>query len=301
MLDVGDGVFEVKATGGDIFLGGIDFDNAIIGYVLDEFRKKHGIDLSSDPVAMQRIKDLAERTKIDLSSRTEAPFSIPFITMTPQGQPLNMDVKFDRKLLEALTQHLVERTFEIMTAVMTDAGVTPRDIDEVMLVGGQTRMPVVQERLTKHFGKPPSKAVHPDEAVAIGAALYGWSLQERSDLKLQLLDVIPMAIGIEQAGGTMHVVFPRNAAIPNAKTVAATNSMDGQTELVVRIFQGDHPQTRDNELLGEFTFSGVRPSRAGEVRLEILFEVNVEGILTMSARDLDTGRQMKTTVRVTSS
>lgn len=300
IIDIRERVFEVKATGGDIFLGGIDFDNAMIAYVLDDFRKKHGIDLSSDPVAMQRIKDLAERTKIDLSARTEAPFSIPFITMTPQGQPLNMDVKFDRKLLEALTQHLVDRSLKIMGAVMVDAGVTAQDIDEVMLVGGQTRMPIIQDRLTRFFGKPPSKGVHPDEAVAIGAALYGWSLQESSDLKIQLLDVIPMAIGIEQAGGMMHVVFPRNAAIPNAKTVAATSSVDGQKELVVRIFQGDHPETARNELLGEFTFSGVRPCRAGEVRLEILFEVNIEGILTMSARDLDTGRKMKTTVRVVS-
>jgi molecular chaperone DnaK len=298
IIEIRDRVFEVKATGGDIFLGGIDFDNAMIRHVIEDFRAKHGIDLSSDPVAMQRIKDLAERTKIDLSSRTEAPFSIPFITMTPQGQPLNMDVKFDRKLLETLTHELVDRTLKIMGAVMVDAGVTTKDIDEVMLVGGQTRMPVIQDRLTKFFGKPPSKGVHPDEAVAIGAALYAWSLQENSDLKVQLLDVIPMAIGIEQAGGTMHVVFPRNAAIPNAKTVAATNSLDRQTQLVVRIFQGDHPETAQNEPLGEFTFSGVRPCRAGEVRLEILFEVNIEGILTMSAKDLDTGRQMKTTVRV---
>ncbi|MGC3998470.1 MAG: Hsp70 family protein [Anaeromyxobacter sp.] len=298
IIEIRDRVFEVKATGGDIFLGGIDFDNAMIAHVLDEFRKKHGIDLSSDPVAMQRIKDLAERTKIDLSARTEAPFSIPFITMTPQGQPLNLDVRFDRKLLEALTQHLVDRSLKIMGGVMVDAGLTAKDIDEVMLVGGQTRMPIIQERLTRYFGRPPSKGVHPDEAVAIGAALYGWSLQENSDLKVQLLDVIPMAIGIEQAGGKMHVVFPRNAAIPNARTVAATSSLDNQTDLVVRIHQGDSAECVHNELLGEFTFSGARAARAGEVRLEILFEVNIEGILTMSARDLDTGRQMKTTVRV---
>ncbi len=300
IIDIRDRVFEVKATGGDIFLGGLDFDNAIIAHVLAEFREKHGIDLSTDPVAMQRIKDLAERTKIDLSSRTEAPFSIPFITMTPQGQPLNLELKFDRKLLETLTRHLVDRALKIVGAVMADAGVTVREIDEVMLVGGQTRMPRIQELLTKFFGKPPSKGVHPDEAVAIGAALYGWSLQDDSDLKLQLLDVIPMAIGIEQAGGVMHVVFPRNAPIPNAKAISATNSLDGQSELMMRIYQGDHAQSTRNELLGEFTFSGVRPSPVGQVQLEILFEVNVEGILTMSARDLQTGRQMRTTVRVTS-
>jgi molecular chaperone DnaK len=248
---------------------------------------------------MQRIKDLAERTKIDLSSRTEAPFSIPFITMTPQGQPLNLEMAFDRKLLESLTQQLVDRALKIVGAVMVDAGVTVQEIDEVMLVGGQTRMPVIQDRLTRFFGKAPSKGVHPDEAVAIGAALYGWSLQDDSDLKLQLLDVIPMAIGIEQAGGMMHVVFPRNAAIPNARAISATNSIDRQSELVMRIFQGDQPLTAKDELLGEFTFSGVRPGPPGEVRLEILFEVSVEGILTMSARDLDTGKQMRTTVRVT--
>jgi molecular chaperone DnaK len=298
IIEIRDRVFEVKATGGDIFLGGIDFDDALVRHVLQDFAGKHGIDLSSDPVAMQRIKDLAERTKIDLSSRTEIPFSIPFITMTPQGQPLNLDLKIDRTLLEALTRDLVDRTLGIVDAVMNDAGVLPEQIDEVMLVGGQTRMPAVQERLTKLFGKAPSKAVHPDEAVAIGAALYGWSLQERSDLKLQLLDVIPMAIGLEQAGGAMHVVFPRNASVPNARSVSATSSIDGQSALVVRIYQGDAPSTAANELLGEFTFSGVRPARAGEARLEITFEVSVEGILSMSARDLDTGRQMNTTVRV---
>ncbi len=298
IIDIRDRVFEVKATGGDIFLGGIDFDDAIIRHVLEDFRARNGIDLSTDSVAMQRIKDLAERTKIDLSSRTEAPFSIPFITMTPQGQPLNLEAKFERTLLEQLTQPLVDRTLEITADVMAHARVRAAEIAEVILVGGQTRMPIIQERLTRLFGKPPSKGVHPDEAVAVGAALYAWSLEENSDLKVQLLDVIPMAIGIEQAGGAMHVVFPRNASIPNAKAVSATNSADGQTELVVRIFQGDHPRSASNELLGEFTFAGVRPCRAGEVRLEILFEVNVEGILTMSARDLDSGRQMRTTVRV---
>ena len=301
IIDIRDRVFEVKATGGDIFLGGIDFDNAVITHVLEEFRRRHGVDLSSDPVAMQRIKDLAERTKIDLSSRAEVPFSIPFITMTPHGQPLSVDMRFDRALLERLTLPLVDRTLDIVARVMADAGVGVREIHEVMLVGGQTRMPSIQERLTRFFGKAPSKGVHPDEAVAIGAALYGWSLRADSDLKLQLLDVIPMAIGIEQAGGGMHVVFPRNAPIPNAKAVAATNSYDGQTELVLRLFQGDHAEAVRNELLGEFTFSGVRPCRAGEVRLELVFEANVEGILSINARDLDTGREMRTTVRVTQS
>jgi len=301
IIDIRDRVFEVKATGGDIFLGGFDFDEAIIRHVLEDFGARHGIDLRGDPVAMQRVRDLAERIKIDLSSRTEAPFSVPFITMTPQGQPLNLELKLTRALLEQLTSHLVDRTLAIVQKVLQDAAASPQQIDEVMLVGGQTRMPLVQERLTALFGKPPSKGVHPDEAVAVGAALYAWSLQENSDLKLTLLDVIPMAIGLEAAGGAMHVVLPRNSPIPNARAFPATNSLDNQSELAVRIFQGDAGHAPENELLGEFVFGGVRAARAGGVRLEVLFEVNVEGILTVSASDLDTGKRMTTTLRVSRS
>ncbi len=299
IIEIRDRVFEVKATGGDIFLGGIDFDNAMIHYVLREFQAKTGIDLSIDPVAMQRIKDLAERTKIDLSAREEAPFNIPFITMTPQGQPLNVEMKFTRKLLVQLTNELVDRTLKIVARVLVDAGLSTKDIDEVMLVGGQTRMPVVQERLTKFFGKPPSKGVHPDEAVAIGAALYAFSLQDDTNLKLQLLDVIPMAIGIEKADGVLHSVFTRNAPIPNAKELIGTTSADNQKELIVRIWQGDHETARKNEQLGEFTFSGIRAGPAGSVKVAMTFDVNIEGILTIHANDPDTGKALRTTVRVT--
>ncbi|QRN93304.1 Hsp70 family protein [Archangium violaceum] len=298
IIAIRDRVFEVKATGGDIFLGGIDFDNAIIHHVLKDFASKTGIDLATDPVAMQRIKDLAERTKIDLSARDDVQFNIPFITMTSQGQPLNIEMKFTRKMLEQLTNHLVDRTLQMVARVLVDSGLSTKDIDEVLLVGGQTRMPVVQDRLTKFFGKTPSKGVHPDEAVAVGAALYAKSLEDNSSLRLQLLDVIPMAIGLERAGGGFHTVFPRNAPIPNAKQLVATTSIDNQTELAMRIFQGDHEQVVKNDLLGEFTFSGIRPARAGTVQVEITFDVNVEGILTMRARDPATGREMKTTVRV---
>ena len=298
IIEIRDRVFEVKATGGDVFLGGIDFDNAIIHHVLTDFASKTGIDLATDPVAMQRIKDLAERTKIDLSARDDVQFNIPFITMTAQGQPLNIEMKFTRKMLEKLTNHLVDRTLQMVARVLVDSGLSTKDIDEVLLVGGQTRMPVVQDRLTKFFGKTPSKGVHPDEAVAVGAALYAKSLEDNSSLRLQLLDVIPMAIGLERAGGAFHTVFPRNAPIPNAKQVVATTSMDNQTELAMRIFQGDHEMVAKNDMLGEFTFSGIRPARAGTVQVEITFDVNVEGILTMRARDPATGREMKTTVRV---
>ncbi|WNG58428.1 Hsp70 family protein [Archangium gephyra] len=298
IIEIRDRIFEVKATGGDVFLGGIDFDNAIIHHVLTDFVSKTGIDLAADPVAMQRIKDLAERTKIDLSARDDVQFNIPFITMTAQGQPLNIEMKFTRKMLEKLTNHLVDRTLQMVARVLVDSGLSTKDIDEVLLVGGQTRMPVVQDRLTKFFGKNPSKGVHPDEAVAVGAALYAKSLEDNSSMKLQLLDVIPMAIGLERAGGAFHTVFPRNAPIPNAKQVVATTSMDNQTELAMRIFQGDHEMVVKNDMLGEFTFSGIRPARAGTVQVEITFDVNVEGILTMRARDPATGREMKTTVRV---
>ncbi len=299
IIEIRNQVFEVKSTGGDIFLGGIDFDNAMINYVLTEFKNKTEIDLSTDPVAMQRIKDLAERTKIDLSSREEAPFNIPFITMTPQGQPLNIEMKFTRKLLERLTGELVDRTLKIVAKVLVESGLSTREIDEVMLVGGQTRMPVVQERLTKFFSKPPSKGVHPDEAVAIGAALYAFSLSDDTNLKLQLLDVIPMGIGIEKADGQVHTVFPRNSPIPNAKQITGTTSANNQSELRITIWQGDHATAKENEQLGEFTFAGIRQAAAGDVKVEITFDVNVEGILNMTARDPDTGKDMRTTVRVT--
>jgi molecular chaperone DnaK len=299
IIEIRDRVFEVKATGGDIFLGGLDFDQAMIQHVLQNFENQHGIDLSADPVAMQRIKDLAERVKIDLSSREQAPFNVPFVTMTAQGQPLNIDFVFTRKLLEELTEPLVDRTMAILERVMQDAELDPNRVDELLLVGGQTRMPIIQKRLTKVFNKAPSKGVHPDEAVAIGAALYANSLEDNSNLRLQLLDVIPMAIGLEKAGGEFHTVFPRNAPIPNAKAIEATTSYDNQTDVAMRIYQGDAEHVTHNELLGDFLFSGLRPGPAGKARLEITFDVNVEGILTMSAKDLETGKQMKTTVRVT--
>jgi len=299
IIEIRDRVFEVKSTGGDIFLGGIDFDNAMINYVIDEFKKKHSIDLRSDPVAMQRIRDLAERTKIDLSFRESAPFSVPFVTMTPQGQPLNIDFTFTRKMLEQMADPLIDKSFEILKRVMNDAQLDYAKVDELLLVGGQTRMPYIQRKLTELFGKSPSKGVHPDEAVAIGAALYAHSLEDNSNLRLQLLDVIPMAIGLEKAGGSFHEVFPRNAAIPNAKAVSATTSYDDQAEVAMRIYQGDAPEVAHNELLGDFLFSGIKPGPKGSARLEITFDVNIEGILTMSARDLETGKQMKTTVRVT--
>ena len=227
-------------------------------------------------------------------------FHVPFVTMTPRGQPLNVDMTFTRQTLEKLVGTHIDRSLQLVARVLVDAGLSSRDIDQVLLVGGQTRMPLIQERLTRFFAKPPSKGVHPDEAVAIGAALYARSLEDDTDLRLQLLDVIPMNIGVEAAGGAMHVVFARNAPIPNAKRFLATTSFDGQTELAVRIYQGDEAAVDGNDLLGEFSFAGIRPGRAGEAQVEITFDVNIEGILTARARDPLSGREMQSTVRVTS-
>lgn len=299
VIEVRDRVFEVKATGGDIFLGGVDLDNRIIDWVIESFQAAHpSVDLRQDPIAMQRIKDLAERSKIDLTDRTECAFNIPFITMTPEGQPLDIDLKLTRDILETRTADLVERTIRTCERVCKDAQMAPNEIDHVLLVGGMTRMPAVQRAVTTFFGKAPSRQVNPDEAVAIGAAMFAYSLEDNSDLKVQVLDVIPMAIGIENASGQIHEIFPRQEAVPNLKTLSFTTSVDNQQDLRMRIYQGDDQQANANELLGDFTFSGIRLAQAGTVRVEVSFTLTQDGILAMSARDPDTGAEMKTTVKL---
>jgi len=299
VIEIRDRIFEVKATGGDIFLGGVDFDNRIIEWVLEEFESENpGIDLKKDPIAMQRIKDLAERSKIDLTDRRECAFNIPFITMTPDGQPLDVDLKLTREILEGRTSDLVEKTIEVCRRVSKDAGISPTDIEHILLVGGMTRMPMVQRAVTDLFGRAPSKQVNPDEAVAIGAAMFAYSLEDNSDLKVQLLDVNPIAIGIENARGEFHEIFPRNASVPNLRQVTFTTSADGQQDLQMRIYQGDHEVASNNELLGEFTFSGIRVAPAGEVRVQVDFSLSQDGILNMSARDKDTQVEMKTSVKL---
>ncbi len=299
VIEVREGkIFEVRATGGDIFLGGLDFDNAIIRAVLCDFVDKYAIDLAEDPVAMQRIRDMAERVKIDLSSREEADFSIPFVTLDSSGMPLNIDLKMTRPWLDSLVEPLIDRSLEICARVLADSGLRANQVDEILLIGGQTRMPRIQERLVKFFGKQPSKGINPDEAVAIGAALYGQTLDKNSPINLQLLDVIPMAIGLERADGRMHVVFPRNSPIPNARSLITTTSRDGQETLCMRIYQGEKSAARENELLGEFLFSGIAPAEAGKAQVELTFHVNIEGILSMSALDLSTGKRMETRVKI---
>ncbi len=299
VIEIRDRVFEVKATGGDIFLGGVDFDNRIIDWVLKEFSATNpGVDLRKDPIAMQRIKDLAERSKIDLTDRKECAFNIPFITMTPEGQPLDVDLKLTREVLEGVTRDLVDRCMETCKRVCEDAAIMPHSVDHVLLVGGMTRMPLVQDLVSTFFGQSPSKQVNADEAVAIGAAMFAYSLEDNSDLKVQVLDVIPMAIGIENAQGDLHEIFERNESVPNLKQLSFTTSVDNQQDLQMRIYQGDAPVAQLNDLLGEFTFSGIRLAPAGEVRVQVDFSLSQDGILTMSARDRDTGVDMTTTVQL---
>lgn len=297
LIEINDRVFEVKSTGGDLFLGGLDFDEALVQFILGEFSTRSEIDLRADPVAMQRIRDGAERAKIDLSSRTEVPLSVPYVSTDAEGQPVNIEMVLRRDEVDMLCEPLVERTFETCLQVCEDAGLTPYDVDQVILVGGQTRMPLIAQRVRDIFGRDASKMVHPDEAVAVGAALYGWSLQDGSKISLQLLDVLPMAIGIEGAEGQLHRLFERNASVPNRQVFNFTTHKDNQTDMVMRLFQGDRERAVENTLLGEFTFSGIRPGKAGGVRVEVGFDVSVEGILSLTAKDLDTGAEMHQTVR----
>jgi molecular chaperone DnaK len=303
VIEIRGKIFEVKATGGDIFLGGIDWDNTLTDYVLQDFHAKHpDINLRADAIAMQRIKDLAERSKIDLSARLEAPFNIPFVTMTSEGDPLDIDMVITRDKVAQLTKHLVDRTIEITTQVLQEAQVPFNKLDEILLVGGMTRWPAVQEAVTRFFGRPPSKNVNPDEAVGIGAAIFAHSLEtDAVDQRIQLLDVLSRAIGIEDARGNFYKIFDKNSPVPNAKSQLFTTAEDDQAEVVMRIYQGEQQKARENQLLGEFTFSGLRPGKAGSVRVDVIFDVNAEGILSMSAQDRDTGKQMKTTVKIESS
>lgn len=270
--------------------------------MLQDFQTKHNVDLRADPIAMQRIKDLAERTKIDLSSRAEAPFNIPFVTMTPEGEPLDIDLILTRAKVNELTAALVDRTITITKQVLEESKVPVTKLDEILLVGGMTRWPVVQEAVTKFFGRPPSKNVNPDEAVGIGAAIFAHSMETDSvNERIQLLDVISHAIGIEDAKGNLFKIFDKNSPIPNAKTQLFTTAEEDQQEVIMRIYQGHEKKAVENQLLGEFTFSGLRAGKAGSVRVEVMFDVNIDGILAMSAKDRDTGREMKTTVKIESS
>jgi molecular chaperone DnaK len=298
VLSVGEGVFEVKATNGDTFLGGDDFDQRIIDWIVDEFRKDQGIDLHQDRMALQRLKEAAEKAKIELSSTQTTEINLPFIT-ADAGGPKHLSLNLTRAKLEQLVGDLVERTKGPVQQALKDAGIGPSDIDEVVLVGGQTRMPAVQEMVKQVFGKDPHKGVNPDEVVAIGAAIQAGVL--KGEVKdILLLDVTPLTLGVETYGGVMTPMIPRNTTIPTSKTETYTTAADGQTSVEVHIMQGERPMATENKSLGRFILDGILPAPRGVPQVEVTFDIDANGILNVSAKDKATAKEQKIVIQSSS-
>jgi molecular chaperone DnaK len=298
ILEIGEGVFEVKATNGDTHLGGDDFDQQVIDWIAEEFRKEHGIDLRKDRMALQRLKEAAEKAKCELSTTLQTEINLPFITADASG-PKHLVLTLTRAKLEALVSDLIERTLGPCRQAMQDAGVTPKDINEVILVGGQIRMPKVQEAVKALFGKEPHKGVNPDEVVAVGAAVQGAVLTgEVKDLLL--LDVTPLSLGIETLGGVMTPLIARNTTIPTKKSEVFTTAADNQTSVEVHVLQGERPMARDNRTLGKFHLVGIPPAPRGMPQIEVTFDIDANGILNVSAKDTATAKQQNITITASS-
>jgi len=296
ILEIGDGVFEVKATNGDTYLGGDDFDEKIIDYLVAEFKKENGIDLRADKQALQRLRDAAERGKIELSSSQETEINLPFITQSQAGQPLHLTQKLTRAKLESLVEDLIENSFKPVEACLKDAKLEVKDIDEVILVGGQTRMPKIQAKIKEFFGKEAHKGVNPDEVVAIGAAIQGGVLA--GDVKdVLLLDVTPLTLGLETLGSVSTPLIERNTTIPTSKSQVFSTAADSQTQVEINVLQGERSMAVDNKSLGRFILDGIPPAPRGTPQVEVAFDLDANGILKVSAKDKASGKSQSITIK----
>ena len=291
ILEIGDGVFEVKSTNGDTFLGGEDFDDTIVDYLVSEFKRDNGIDLKTDKLALQRLKEAAEKAKIELSSATQTEINLPFITADKTG-PKHINLKFTRAKLEALVESLIERTLEPCKTALKDSGFSAAEINEVVLVGGMTRMPKIVETVKNFFGKDPNKSVNPDEVVAMGAAIQAGVLQ--GDVKdVLLLDVTPLSLGIETLGGVATKLIDKNTTIPTKKSQVFSTAEDNQPAVSIRVLQGEREMAADNKILGNFELVGIAPAPRGVPQIEVTFDIDANGIVNVSAKDKGTGKEQK--------